>query len=399
MIRLKQNYRSSQTILNASHQVIAAADDDQENASQRSRIYSGIEGINTIRILETDSAKAEAVAVGKAIEKMIGGVGFYSFDFGKVDGSDDPKSYGFSDFAVLFRAGFQGEIIAEILLKAGIPCQVANKNYVMQNKGRNVIFSFLKLIDSVGSYIDFERISKYTDWQIKARSMTSFIAWGIQHKFSLRKALENVQRFPVPGISKEDQRQLAIFVNRLQALRNETVRMPIDEKINFIFKSLNSIYFDKYSDQRDEFNSPAGEFGLNTAEFLTKMALQTDTDLYDPKVEKVALLTLHAAKGLEFPVVFITGCETDLMPFRPPEGEVQDVGEERRLFYVAMTRARDVLYLTYAKKRRVYGKLGQREPSPFLTDIENKLKQYVCERSVKRPSKDARKRQMQLKLF
>ncbi len=176
--------------------------------------------------------------------------------------------------------------------------------------------------------------------------------------------------------------------------------MSVREKIDLIYKNLNPRYFDKHpdhADQRDEIMNLAGDCGKVTADFLVKMALQTDTDLYDSKVEKVALLTMHAAKGLEFPVVFIAGCEKDLIPLRPPEGAVQNTEEERRLFYVAMTRAKDMLYLTYAKKRNIYGKLEARAPSSFVMDIEKRLKKY--ESSGKFRSKQVDKGPMQLKLF
>jgi superfamily I DNA/RNA helicase len=134
------------------------------------------------------------------------------------------------------------------------------------------------------------------------------------------------------------------------------------------------------------------------AEFLATAALHTDTDAYLPLAEKVALMSMHAAKGLEFPVVFIAGCEDDWIPFKR-EGSKQDkptdLDEERRLFYVAMTRAMERLYLTRAKNRSVYGKLVLRSPSPFLADIENRLKQ---DESLQIKKKKTRT-QKQLKLF
>ena len=106
---------------------------------------------------------------------------------------------------------------------------------------------------------------------------------------------------------------------------------------------------------------------------------------------------MHAAKGLEFPVVFIAGCEDDLIPFKRRGGEQADIEEERRLFYVGMTRAKDRLYLTRAKQRRIYGKLEYRLLSPFVADIENRLKLDETPRLKKR-KKNVNK-QMQLKLF
>ena len=130
------------------------------------------------------------------------------------------------------------------------------------------------------------------------------------------------------------------------------------------------------------------------AEFLASAALHTDTDAYLPQAEKVALMTMHAAKGLEFPVVFIAGCENDLIPLNR---EDVDPAEERRLFYVAMTRAGERLYLTRAKKRSIYGKLLERSLSPFVADIEARLKKDESTQSE--PLKKKKSSQRQLKLF
>jgi superfamily I DNA/RNA helicase len=102
--------------------------------------------------------------------------------------------------------------------------------------------------------------------------------------------------------------------------------------------------------------------------FLDQLALQRDADLYHPRAEKVALISMHAAKGLEFPVVFIAGCEDGLVP----SAAAADREEERRLLYVAMTRARQRLFLSWARRRRLFGKPEEREMSPFVRDIESR---------------------------
>jgi len=397
IVKLKKNYRSTQTILDASRQMIIAGNDSQKT---KSRIYSGIQGLKTIGIFETDSEKAEAVAVGKKIEQMIGGMGFYSLDFGKVDGFEDRAPFGFSDFAILYRTGAQGERMGQILEKAGIPCQTTHKRYLHHNKGRSVILSYLKIIESAGSYLDLERISGYALLKLKKAVLESFIDWGVQHSFTLTQALAEIKRCPIPGVKRQDQRQIVAYASQLQDLKAEIRPMPVRQKIDLIYKNLNPRYFDKHpdhADQQNEIQNLAGGCGKNSADFLVKMTLQTDTDLYDSKAEKVALLTMHAAKGLEFPVVFITGCEKDLIPLRPTEGAVQNIEEERRLFYVAMTRAKDILYLTHARKRNIYGKLTARKPSPFVMDIEKRLKRYESSEKIK--SKPVDKGPKQLKLF
>jgi superfamily I DNA/RNA helicase len=107
--------------------------------------------------------------------------------------------------------------------------------------------------------------------------------------------------------------------------------------------------------------------------FLERLTLQSDTDIFHPRAEKTVLMTMHAAKGLEFPVVFISGCETGFIPFQRQDQDSVDLDEERRLFYVAMTRARQRLYLTSAKRRQVFGKTENREWSIFVRMIEQGL--------------------------
>jgi superfamily I DNA/RNA helicase len=138
----------------------------------------------------------------------------------------------------------------------------------------------------------------------------------------------------------------------------------------------------------------ASSFGKDLVGFFSTIALHTDTDVYVQQAEKVSLMTMHAAKGLEFPVVFIAGCEEDLIPFKQRNRGQADLEEERRLFYVAMTRAMDRLYLTRAKKRRIYGKLENRVLSRFFADIKDSLKKDETPRLKKKGPE-----QIQLKLF
>jgi superfamily I DNA/RNA helicase len=139
----------------------------------------------------------------------------------------------------------------------------------------------------------------------------------------------------------------------------------------------------------------AAPYGTRLDEFLDATALARAADAYDPRADRVTLSTLHAAKGLEFGVVFIVGCEEGLLPYLP-EGRHADVEEERRLFYVGMTRAQQRLLLTHARSRLLFGRQVQPAPSPFVSVIEGVLKQvHESElRQRKGPKEDA-----QLRLF
>jgi superfamily I DNA/RNA helicase len=136
-------------------------------------------------------------------------------------------------------------------------------------------------------------------------------------------------------------------------------------------------------------------FDFNTSDFVATVALNTDTDSYEREAEKVSLMTMHTAKGLEFPIVFLVGCENGYLPFQGLDSEMADVDEERRLFYVSMTRAQEQLYLTFAQKRQIYGKTKERTVSPFIGEIENRLK--TQEKSLS--GKKKKNGPTQLKLF
>ncbi len=133
-------------------------------------------------------------------------------------------------------------------------------------------------------------------------------------------------------------------------------------------------------------------------ELLDAIALNQDTDALAAQAEKVSLMTLHAAKGLEFPVVFVVGCEQGIIPFARDGETVNDPEEERRLFYVGMTRAMDILCLTYARKRRIYGTQKKRQRSFFIEDIEKRLMQLE-KNIVPGAAQLPKKNEQQLELF
>ena len=396
VIHLKQNYRSTQTILDAAIQVMAVKNKPQD---LETGLYSNIEGVNTLNILENASEKAEAVSIGQTIEKMIGGIGFYSIDFDKVNTSDEKQSRSFADFAVLFRTRHQGEIIAEVFHKAGIPCQVVSREDLLHKRGLADLLSILRVFEGIGSYLDFERIIKLIPLGIGEKSAAHFTAWGIQNKWTFSQALQNVRRFPIEGLHTKFQQKLNDLSAKVSQIHGQFRALDINKRKAFILDNP-VISLTQTGKQRLEaalLNHPdfAQKLHHRRPEFLTETGIEFDTDVYNPDSEKVALLTMHAAKGLEFPVVFISGCEKGFIPFQRTGSAAADVDEERRLFYVALTRARERLFLTYAKKRQIRGKRVTRQPSPFIRDIQEHLKKYQSPQIP--PAND--KKEFQLKLF
>ncbi len=147
-----------------------------------------------------------------------------------------------------------------------------------------------------------------------------------------------------------------------------------------------------------EFLTRAEPYGRYLEEFLESVSLRDQNDKYDSRADRVSLMTLHAAKGLELPVVFMVGCEDGLLPFRPESADrITDLAEERRLFYVGMTRAQEKLILTRSRRRRQYGKSIELPPSPFLADIELALLEVL--EAEQRPPRAPKAQDLQMSLF
>ena len=378
VIHLDQNYRSAQTILKASCQILSNQSIDKKTGQASiSRVYSLIEGVNTISVFELASEKAEAVAIGKTIEALTGGLSLHAIDSGKIENMTTRKERSFSDFVVLYRTNSQSKVIAEVFQKAGIPFQIARREKLFREKGVLEIISIFKIMEERCSFVDLKRAVNLLSASVSDETVKIFTRWCCKNNFTLKKGFYNARRFPIPDMSKSRQLKFNDFLINLAGLQKAVNKKSVEEKLRFIIKNTKLALILKQDPKINEavirLMEMSKDSGDNSTEFFEITSLQTDTDIYDSRAEKVALMTMHAAKGLEFPVVFIAGCEKGFIPFIRHEEELVDLDEERRLFYVAMTRAKERLYLTMAKKRTIYGKNSLREISPFVKDIEKNL--------------------------
>jgi ATP-dependent DNA helicase UvrD/PcrA len=397
VINLTRNYRSTKTILNASFQVIKK----QRQQSSDVRTFSQIDGAITISIIESSTDKTEAQTIAGIIEQQIGGTGYHSIDIGNAIDANHAFSRSYSDFAVLYRTNEQHRVFEQVFERFGIPFQIASRENALNQKGLPEIISLLKVIESRGGFLDYEIINPLVMSAIGKKPMDIFKDWCYQNRFTIPLGLLKAARFPIPGLKSSRQQMLNDFSRHLSKYKDNMFGLSVAEKLLYLEKNtklygvLNNDV--KIKEAFIHLVEVAENFGTDLIGFLSAIALHTDTDTYTQQAEKVSLLTMHAAKGLEFPVVFITGCEENLIPFNRPNSEQADIEEERRLFYVAMTRAKDRLYLTRAKKRRRYGKLEDRALSSFVADIEKRLIQDETPLSKKRKKKGSE--QVQLKLF
>ncbi len=397
VIRLTRNYRSTQTILSASYQVI---EDHRQDSDEGGRTYSQIDGEKAISILELSTERTEAETISRIIGRQIGGTGFHSIDTGTVADANlaHPRSY--SDFAVLYRTHAQHQVLADVFDKHGIPFQVASREKALNQAGLPELISFLKVIEGIGGFFDLDNIAQLAIPGLGPGALAQFKDWCFQNRFALRDGLNKALRFPVPGMQAAKQQLINDFSSQIDQFNVDMSGLSVADRLRYLEKNTRlSRMLNKDAVIREavvELGQFARQFDSKAADFFAAAALHTDTDVYTHTVEKVSLMTMHAAKGLEFPVVFIAGCEQGFMPFQRNDRQPADVAEERRLFYVAMTRAMERLYLTRAKKRRIYGQNESRTLSPFIMDIETQLKKDESPLPKKKKPQTVDK---QLKLF
>ncbi len=396
-IFLKNNYRSTQTILEVSSQVIQR-NPELSDTLKRQPVHSGRQGDPQIHVMTMATEKSEAVAIGKTIESMVGGTGFLSLDSGVVDAAETHPWLSFSDFAVLFRTRSQATPILSVLEKAGIPCQLVDRTATLDHAGMQALLAAVKVFYGVGLFSDLEQVTTLLRARVSVKSLELLKKWAYSNHLSMPESLTQARRFPIPDLARSAQQRLVELAGRIAAFRREVDRRSVGDAVDWI--ATQTGLREKYAGDR-LFEQGLRSLRLNDARyqtdpagFLAVQALSGDTDLYDHRVEKVSLMTMHAAKGLEFPVVFIAGCEKDWIPFRSA-GRLPDIEEERRLFYVALTRAKTHLLLTRAAVRYIRGQKRFRRWSPFLADIDSAMKN-VSESRLQRSRTPA---QEQLALF
>lgn len=388
-VRLNRNYRSAQTILEASGQMLRGGRDGEDR-----RLYSGIGGLDAIEVFSAPSEKAEAVKIGRTIESLVGGMGFTSMDFDKVDrGREvDAPAFAFSDIAVLYRTRDQAHVLARAFDKAGIPYQNASRGQALDSSYARVLAAWMRIIASQGLYEDLQRTLPPAGG-VGVKTFEKFKWWAYTRCLTLESAMRQAQRYPVPGISRKAQMKLTEHIKFVDQVKTRACQWPLDQRLAFIRKTVAQPPEGLAQGVFERIGAAAEQHGpQGSGTCLNLLALQSDTDMYREKAQRVVLMTMHASKGLEFPVVFIAGCEDGLVPLDRPD---VDPIEEKRLFYVAMTRARSRLFLTYAHKRLRCGQRLQGRMSPFISQIEAKLRVHAQPFSPRRKTAGPR----QLALF
>jgi DNA helicase II / ATP-dependent DNA helicase PcrA len=375
LLRLNDNYRSTQLILDAAVQVLAAQRAEQApplHAVEALAEFSEQVRLDTHRAA-TDRAEAEYVV--HQIEQMVGGTSYFSVDSGRLDAdvSADPggAERAFGDFAVLYRLGAQSRVLIEAFDRSGIPYQCAGHARLSTDAAVRQVLAHL--------WLALQPRSKVHLTAVLAAGKPAFPASAQANVAAHLARLEPGQRIAsaLDATTTADGFTAAQRI-RLRSLGRFYAQLDPAASAAELVRQAVAFASDTEAGRLPELLRRARAAGASLREFLQDIALRGEADDYDPRADRVALLTLHAAKGLEFPVVFIVGCEEGLLPYERsglPADVSTDIEEERRLFYVGMTRARHKLVLTSARTRFLFGLRMENPPSRFVGDIHDALKQ------------------------
>ncbi|MEZ4835131.1 MAG: UvrD-helicase domain-containing protein [Caldilineaceae bacterium] len=336
VLHLSRNYRSAQVILDAAQQVIAR-NPNREDVALLAEFSEQVK--LDVHLSPTDRAEAEFVV--HQIEQMVGGTSYFSLDSGRVDDDTVPVERSFADFAVLYRFNAQARLLQEAFDRSGIPYQTVGQTPLYACAPVRAVLDLLWIAHNPQSRLHWERVLSVNGKPPTEHSIESVTAILAQDGF--RAGLPQI--LYADGLSAA-QRDRALAVAGFY--RDLPTRPHLAELIESAQRFWSAQGEDAITaDDLRRLHARAARFGDRLGDFLVSTALHSETDAYDPRADRVTLMTIHAAKGLEFATVFVVGCEDGLLPYLP-QGRDADIPEERRLFYVAMTRAARRLVLCLA---------------------------------------------------
>ena len=367
IIKLEQNYRCTGNILKAANAVIK----HNENKYEKN-LWT-----------ENDEGQVPCIYCGED-----------EYDEGRyiveqINHLRTEEYYKYSDFTILYRMNAQSRAIEDILMREQIPYKVIGGLKFYERKEIKDIIAYLRLIHNTADNLSLRRIINEPKRGIGKTSLDKIQEISDKTGISMYEIIKNAQEYELNRVylSSRD------FINQIEELRNKKDELKISDlikqtlKITGYTKALeqeNSIEAETRIENLEEFLTVAIEFEEQSAdntlaEFLENITLSSDIDNLEDQEDSVTLMTLHSAKGLEFPVVFLVGMEEGIFPGYKSIGEPKELEEERRLFYVGITRAKQYLYLTCAKHRTIFGSTSYNQVSRFVKEIPEELLEGYAE--------------------
>lgn len=362
VIKLEQNYRSTQNILNAANHVIS------NNISRKGKeLWTSNGDGDKITLYEANNEYEEADFIGKSIEKQV-----------SVDGKKH------SDIAILYRTNAQSRVLETTLSGFGIPYRVLAGLRFYDRKEIKDMLAYLRLVFNPNDNISLIRIVNEPSRKIGVTTVEKVAAAAAANNVSMFEVMKHADKFPelLKATAK-----LKEFTDLIEEIRDKGDFSSPSEILETLYSKTgyaamlsveNTVENQTRIENIHEFIVSAREYEKSTDEpslfeFLESTALVADVDNYDEEQDSVVLMTLHSAKGLEFPVVFMCGMEDGLFPSQRSMYSEEEIEEERRLCYVGITRAKQELYLTYADRRSMYGGSTYSKASRFLDEIPVKF--------------------------
>ena len=379
VIKLEQNYRSKGNILDAANTVII------NNSHRKSKVLrTEQEGGSKIKVYRAYADSDEGDFVGMQISKI-----------------KEAESKNYNDFAILYRTNAQSRIFEESFRRKGIPYKIVGGTRFYDRKEIKDMLAYLKVIINPQDDISIKRIINVPKRGIGDATVNKVQDFAENFELNMWDALAEVRT--IPTLTARNVSTIEPFVGLMERFMELSEVIPVSELIKTILEETGYLKQLKESkeiedksriDNLEELVSDAVEFEKSSEDktlsaYLEKVSLVQDTDKIEDEDDSVVLMTVHSAKGLEFPVVFMVGMENGIFPGNASFEKESEMEESRRLCYVGITRAKEVLFMTSAEVRRVFGRTVAYPQSDFINEIKPELKEYVANDKAKIKSRDS----------
>jgi len=363
-IRLEQNYRSTGNILALANAVI------MHNRRRHSKeLWSELPEGNKPRLTIYENENQEAERVTQRVQELA------------------KQGIPFRQIAILYRTNAQSRVFESALMQARVPYSIVGSLHFYQRKEIKDLLGYLACICNTADNESVLRIINEPPRGIGQTTVNRIISFAAKTHIPIYNALQNVDA--ISELNSSAKKRVSDFASQLESWRVTALKSPVLDLVKLIVEELGLVaLYRKSSDPRDiaraenliEFVSSVSEFSDRAmreddktpllADFLPFVALQTDMDMVSESADSLRLMTLHNAKGLEFEAVFIVGLEEELLPHRMSMDSREEIEEERRLFYVGITRAKRHLFLSNARCRRIYDTFYFAKPSHFIGEVD-----------------------------
>ena len=350
VIKLPQNYRSTQTILDAANEVISH-NKQRKDLDLFSDLGQGVK----IKYIRTFNDSMENKRVVDEIQKLY------------------EEGYNRKDMAIFYRTNAQSRSIEDALVKANIPYKVFGSFYFYKRKEIKDLLAYLKLIANPSDDVSLERVINEPKRKIGDKTIENLREKARSLNISMFEAIDSGKELEFKNL----------ILNLIEISKDTSITGLIDKtlelsKMKETYENDKSLESDIRLENLMEFRSVSETYeketgNVNLSDFLMEVSLVSDAAEYSLDADAVTLMTVHSAKGLEFKVVFIIGLEENIMPISKALYDDEELEEERRLMYVAITRAKEKLYLLNAGRRMLYGNMQMNPPSRFISEISDNL--------------------------